>query len=100
MKREMNAVDILRGARALIEKQWCQGYDTYGYCVITALGYSERRLNAPYAECQAARGALRIAIDAHLHCGIIFRWNDAPERTKEDVLAAYDRAITAAKEVA
>lgn len=27
-------------------------------------------------------------------------WNDAPERTLEDVLAAYDKAIAAAEEIA
>lgn len=95
----MSAVDILRSARALIERQWCQGNDkasaanhAYGHCVVSALAYSD-----PWY--QVARDALQTAIgaDSWLH---VVAWNDAPERTKEDVLAAYDRAISAAKEAA
>jgi hypothetical protein len=33
-------------------------------------------------------------------CGPIMEWNDAPERTHEEVLAAFDKAIELAKEAA
>jgi len=74
----------LINARNRIEKGWIQNYasTSKGVCMSFAIdgGYAMRE------EClvflSAAIGGLPVV-----------PWNDAPGRTKEEVLAAYDRAI-------
>lgn len=89
-----STVEYLREARdILIEEGWTQGaYVTpRGYCAVGACSHvSPARYASPITtsiimplwEALAAEG-----ID------YIFEWNDAPGRTKEEVIDLFDRAI-------
>jgi hypothetical protein len=94
--------DKLREARALIEGGWCQNYF---------------RKDGGLRKCFCTDGAIIEVIDSetpnqyrdacitfeaanglqHDHTSI-WQWNDAPERTQADVLAAFDKAIALAEE--
>lgn len=84
---------ILTAARKLIERpeQWAYRPGTYGWndreCCVTAFQASE-------LDAKLGLVALGRAIGAT--CGAeIIDWNDAPERTHAEVLAAFDAAIAA-----
>ena len=98
--------DILRDARALIDspENWtkdCEARTEDGY---------ETWYGDGHAVCWGAFGALVKAGDNQpaltgaaeaLHTvvgGRIDEWNDAPERTNAEVLAAFDRAIDLAEQ--
>jgi hypothetical protein len=88
----MKLSEILRAGKANIERYgWCQG--------------DELAIHGPVDGpcCAATAISGDAAIEAIKHAaGIgdtpIATWNDAPERTLAEVLAAYDKAITAAEE--
>lgn len=90
-------LDCLEEAKKLIGAGWCQknyirkkpdgGYE---YCSSGAIILSTPDLNV--VRCAAA--FLKKVTDSNVS---ILRWNDAPERTHEEVLAAFDRAIDLAK---
>ncbi len=109
----MDAIDILQAARSKIEKQemWGQGLaeppgrslQTYcaparssqTYCAVEAIDASDQpfsrgRLPAYQAFARAA-GLENTFITASNTS--ITDWNDAPERTHAEVLAAFDLAI-------
>lgn len=90
--------DILVKARSLIASGWTRGrlacdarsrcvtYDSdeaRSWCALGALSRS------------AADGATVGKFRAQISGGDIATWNDAPERTQEQVLDAFDRAIAA-----
>jgi hypothetical protein len=100
--------DKLREARALIERGWTQGHDA-----IDRAGEDiDPRMDE--AACWCINGALyragdrddgaeRLLEQAIGHSGEedfelspVIDWNDAPERTQAEVLAAFDKAITLA----
>lgn len=92
----MTIAEILRAGKArLLERGWCQGDEKaifgdgkFGYCAATAM---EGRADDTDFTCgEFLRQANHIS-------GSLGDWNDAPERTLEDVLAAYDKAIAAAE---
>ena len=101
----MDIKDGLIKARALIEKGWTQGAfakDKYGETVGTT---------DPTASQWCATGALMAIVgtrarysycvkllDQILQEGIII-FNDSPCRTKEDILALYDKAIAEYQDV-
>jgi hypothetical protein len=89
----------LREARALIERGWCQrayGRDADGCSV-----YEDN----PSAICWCASGAINAKADyaarrvfgEAIGTDCIPGWNDAPERTQAEVLAAFDKAIELAE---
>jgi hypothetical protein len=102
----VNAVaDKLREAKALVAKGWTRGdwaKDAQGEPVF------ERE---PEAVCWCASGALFAASEAGFaSAGVLHDvfsqaneietisvWNDAPERTQSEVLAAFDKAIELAE---
>lgn len=97
----MKTIDILREARALIAKGWAQGAFARDKCGSKVLHYS------PDACAWCLSGALRAAwggSEEYLHArnfvvavigaSCLPTWNDAPDRTKEDVLAALDEVIS------
>lgn len=98
----MSALEILRGARALlVDKGWVQGVaavDGDGYCVGSSKA-TVCRLCALGAIWRSAGGSLtKEAIDVEavmnkVAGGSIAEFNDAPGRTKDEVLAAFDKAI-------
>lgn len=78
-----------RDAAKLLRKEgWCKGdfHDLKGRrCALGALNdIFESRAEDIYQACKFFRKALRITR--------IDKWNDAPERTKAQVLAAFERA--------
>ncbi len=93
--------DLMRAAKHLVQRGWAQGDKAVfdpdgGYCIATAC----------IEACEAARiPGHQIHNDMVLlfkHAnGIVMPvadWNDAPDRTEEDVLAAFDKAIEASAE--
>lgn len=106
----MSVKKILQKARKLIAKGWTQGAfarndrgwsvgnnspDAQCFCAVgairTAAGWDG---NAPMGEYREALSAVRAATGSRLP---IPSWNDNAKRTKEDVLAAFDKAIEASK---
>lgn len=84
----------LEAARKLIAdpSAWVKGVPPIGcFCAETAIAMACNGDPQNYDSDQAWRAldALRDAIND----AAIFRWNDAPERTHAEVLAAFDRAI-------
>ena len=96
----MDTLTVLMKARAEVEKGWCQGeYGRGGgVCMVGALYVAEGNPREKVNENDVEVGesyyetydALRRAVGWNIPM-----WNDAPGRTQEDVLAAYDRAINA-----
>ncbi len=92
--KESETVTILRAARERIERGWCQneGMDADGnVCALVALGEQ-----FTYGQDLFRSEPMRLLREAARSL-CIPEWNDAPGRTKSDVLAAYDRAIAAAR---
>lgn len=106
----MKVSEILRAGKAAIETRgWCQGDEASIFgkdgrcCAATALMAvslwgDANGLDKPYPIEFPGNEAMRLLKRA---AGIretdpIAAWNDAPERTVDEVLAAYDKAIVAA----
>ena len=91
--------DILRNGKLLIETHgWGQGDGAMpprgGYCVLTAIGGDEGDYH--YDAIRLFERANGIGPTGF---GIsVIGWNDAPERTKEEVFAAFDKAIALAEQ--
>jgi hypothetical protein len=106
----MTAVSTkLREARALIERGWTQGSsartetgDPIGvsskcaaqWCILGAVCATADGMEDEIKALDTLEGVT----DARP--GYIAEWNDAPERTQADVLAAFDRAIELAEQEA
>jgi hypothetical protein len=102
----MNAIDILTAARAKIARpeDWGKGPRTAAVirsmetcCAAEAIDESDQPFS--YGRMEAYRAfdkAAGIAQDASTY-STIASWNDAPERTHAEVLAAFDLAITTLK---
>jgi hypothetical protein len=77
---------LLIAARERIERGWCQKKMRLGgeVCMVGAM--ADARANE-----EAWRRMARATGIANL--AVLADWNDRPERTKEEVLAAFDRAI-------
>lgn len=97
----MNTTEILQAARTRIEANWAQGDDKVigahrdgPWCAGTACAY------LPDSHVSDAIKAVDIIKQvAGIPDGTsIGSWNDAPERTKDEVLAAFDAAIAKSKE--
>lgn len=101
---------ILRKARALVKKGWCQGAsarnsdgkplhsdhpDAVSYCAMGAIRAAGVSVGFPYGPIEGAALAL---CDAESLQGIheIGAWNDSQLMRQADVIDAFDRAIAAA----
>lgn len=89
-------IEVLKKGRARIEKSWSQGWDERfrehwwqfwrrqgSDCAATAIGWDDGALLVLLHEIGAPFGD---------DCDL-YEWNDAPGRTKQDVLDLYDNAI-------
>lgn len=95
-RRESNSTaEILRAAKARIDtpEKWGQGYNLLStpkrcstQAISTALGLDLM----DYGVLDTAPYEVLAAVVGHDQVG---NWNDAPERTHADVMAAFDRAI-------
>jgi hypothetical protein len=91
----MSAVaEKLREARALIERGWCQGHtrSNGSFCAWGAL--REAAFLSPVY--WNATETFQRAVPPTQRIGIA-DWNDAPERTQAEVLAAFGKAIELAE---
>lgn len=106
----MSSLDVLKRARAILaEKTWRRGR-MYTYrdpdkwdtdCSLTADDVTEvcavgalQIANQPFSmkvSCEALR---RVKLAAGIvESALLSEWNDQPERTKDEVVAAFDKAI-------
>lgn len=103
----MTPKEILIQGRTKIERGWCQGYsaldanggltraegpDAVAFC---AIGATQNHQHP--GEEWAARHLLRLALGPRCDDGGIAGYNDAPGRTKAEVLALFDTAIKLAE---
>jgi hypothetical protein len=102
-----DVAEKLRAARALIERGWTQGapartkggVPVWGgessavcWCVVSAMCRA-----TPDGQTALLSVPLRKTIGLSDNGGGLTEWNDAPERTQAEVLAAFDRAIELAE---
>lgn len=79
---------LLAAADVINQRGWCQGELKDKNGAVCAMG----------AICSVAQWQSREALDAHrlliaeIGCGTIVGWNDAPERTAEDVILTMKKA--------
>jgi hypothetical protein len=105
----MTEAEILREARAKIEKGWCQGYyardkdgnqtsydnpNAEAFCSSGAVwSFCSDTVSAH--QCSYAGSFLSEALDDPRITFV--HWQDQPGRTKEEVLALFDKAIALAE---
>lgn len=96
---QSSAARVLIDARELIRQGWTKGRShrrVFGrdcYCAGGAIGVVGAAVRDPALRKEVATRLRRAMSPAGYG---IAEWNDAPERTKAEVLAAFDRAIEAA----
>jgi hypothetical protein len=91
---------LLEAARVLMEDRWCQGelHSPDGeHCVAGALGQAHYRLRSSFGALDTACTRMRVVIRSEYGTASFPRWNDAPERTAEDVILALKRAAEEAE---
>ncbi|MGB3937522.1 MAG: hypothetical protein WBL29_17635 [Burkholderiales bacterium] len=86
-------VAALRKARELVKRGWCQGASKRGraHCAWHAVAIGEHYQDATYYLGRA------VGTDRTGSC--IVDWNDAKDRTKAQVVAAFTKAIALAEEL-
>ena len=102
------ASQVLRDAKRLIDEpgKWCKSFRSSGdaMCAHGAIQCAISG-NADNSSCERERAAAlyiirtlpRAAVEKyHIKTGVA-NWNNAPERTHADVMAAFDRAIALAE---
>lgn len=103
---EQDKVTLLTAARALLQRGWTQhvlartsdgtgvnGRNPFAvqWCLLGALGRAQHDLNLPDVPCYEVEHQLCQLVSGR-HAPL-YLWNNAPERTQEDVLALFDRAL-------
>lgn len=90
----MSTAGVLRAARALLERQgWCQGvYRNMNgsYCAAGAL----RAVCDDFSTNNSAAVLILRSVPGAL---LLSDWNDAPERTRDEILEAFSKAIAFAE---
>jgi len=86
--------DVLRRAKALIDtpEKWSKGVFGPGLCVLGAVYVANGREDVSDTHVPWLVKALGLRNGCQ-----VFEWNDAPETTHADVMAAFDRAIALAE---
>lgn len=94
----MTLVEILRAGKArLLERGWCQGDSAALYAEEPRKCCAATALTDPIRCGDDMMDALNFLKRVNGIASNIGDWNDAPERTLEEVLSAYDKAIAAAE---
>lgn len=91
MNEEVKAL-LIEGKRKIEREGWVKGNYACddGYCMVGALGEQ----NGCSAKIEAAKWILWNQVNQHVYTSV-YRFNDAEETTKADVLDVYTRAIEA-----
>lgn len=90
----MSVLEVLVGAKALLEKRgWCQGMPGLSSKVCSSMAIAQTHA-LESLQLEAYHRLLdEIRATGWSHTTSVVTWNDEYERTKEQVLAAYDGAI-------
>lgn len=97
---ERGEITVLREARDLVAAGWTQGFGArYGehgtsWCITGAVYAACQIISADWQQRQRAFDLLSRQLNLP-YWGLV-AWNDAPERTQAEVLAAIDKTIDAA----
>jgi hypothetical protein len=85
--------DVLREAKGLVAKGWCQGHAREGdkFCAIGALCTAAWE-TGDWSVMKRARAALGSIIPPDYHSSLM-QWNDTPGRTQAEVVALFDEAL-------
>lgn len=91
----MTVSNLLQEARALIERGWCQGelQIKERYCVIGAIETAGETAGEKYFG-ETVMTAQKVLWVHSGGGGSLAAWNDTAGRTREEVLALFDRALT------
>ena len=97
LEQRNETADVLRRAKAMIDRpeKWCQGAllnDGGAMCMLGAINMAVSG-DADLFGGQDAKMALYAAVGNHPTSV----WNNAPERTHAEVMAAFDKAIALAE---
>jgi hypothetical protein len=84
---------LLIEGRERIEQGWCQGrFEAKGsFCMLGAIRYDHQ--TTKWRRAARKRLARALGLGQEADGNHIPNWNDAPGRTKDEVLQAFDRAI-------
>jgi hypothetical protein len=91
---EARAVLVRARARIDTPEKWCHvgGWDGERVCSVVAICEARRGVGVNRDVLEEALDALRVAAGLGPDDDVA-TWNDAPERTHAEVLAAFDRAL-------
>ena len=86
----MSVLECLKDVRRIIEHGWCQGgyHIDNDYCLVGAIQAASKNNLITWGDVTNL-----VCEKVGHHPGAIPEWNDAPERTKEDVLVLLDELI-------
>jgi len=95
-------LQILQRARKRISKGWCKGHYALTSEGVYVQSDSKRAtrwclIGATHTEDMQKTVYDLLLKSAHVEPGLLTRWNDAPRRTKKQVLAVIDKAIALCK---
>ena len=106
----MKPATLLKHARKLINKGWCQralARDAFGrhcdveakdatsYCILGALYAANLNFGGNYDTCETSLSTLSIILDRENKGSYgLSGYNDATGRTKKEILSLFDQAIT------
>lgn len=91
-------IEDFKLTRTIVEQGWTKGRfeafvgDKVCYCLLGALEHAAEETYAT-AQCRLFIKANSIHHNGRSPSGTVVMWNDAPERTHEEVLAALDKTI-------
>ncbi len=98
-------LEVLEAARALIAKPGGWTQNQYGYakcfCAAGAIWHAGHRFGVGGGDAISVLSSalgLRDRTAWESHDSPLVEWNDTPERTQADVIAAFDRAIATVRE--
>ena len=95
--KESKLVEDLKRARDMVSLRWCAkaGRDSFGgVCALIAIN---RSIGASHAEYLSGRDDAAEMFRLAIGWDNIPGWNDAPGRTRAEVVAAFDKAIELAR---
>lgn len=92
-------IEVFTKAQAMVSAGWCQRIGRINGCVcaVQAIAEAADSGKSPFSEAAPFSEAVRVFKNANAIICSIDEWNDAPERTKPKVVAAFTKAIKFAR---